>query len=99
MFYFIFKVFVIVVSIEALTELVVKSEFFSPLRNFFSGEKNSKLYNFIDSILQCPYCFSVWSSLIILSMTYNYYTIFILYILSAHRASNVLHNMFDKLQY
>ena len=98
MFYFIFKILLIVVSIEALTELVVKSEFFSPLRNFFSG-KESKLYSFIDSILQCPYCFSVWSSLIVISISYNDYTIFILYILSSHRLSNMLHNIFDKLYY
>ena len=96
---FIFKILLIIVSIEALTELVVKSEFFNPLRNFFSSEENNKLYNFIDSILQCPYCFSVWSASIVISMSYNDYTIFILYILSAHRLSNMLHNIFDKLYY
>jgi len=98
MYYFIFKILVIIVSIEALTELVVKSEFFSTLRNLFSGEKN-KLFKFIYNILQCPYCFSVWAAIIIISMSYNDYSIFILYILSAHRLSNVLHSIFDKLFY
>lgn len=95
---FILKFFVIVVSIEALTELVVKSVFFSTLRNFFSGGKN-KLYKFVNSILQCPYCFSVWSAIIIISMSSNEYSLFVLYILSAHRLSNALHNVFDKLFY
>ena len=98
MCYFIFKVFVIVVSIEALTELVVKSEFFSPIRNFFSGKKN-RVCKFIDNILRCPYCFSVWAAIIIISISYNDYGLFVLYILLTHRLSNVCHNIFDKLFY
>jgi len=97
--YFILKFFIMIVGIEALTELVVKSEFFSPLRNFFLNKKSKKLYGFINNILQCPYCFSVWAALIVICMSYNSYSIFILYVLFVHRLANVCHNIFDKLYY
>jgi len=97
--YFILKFFIMVVSIEALTELIIKSEIFEPLRNFFLNRKSKKLCGFINNILQCPYCFSVWASLIVICMSYNSYSIFILYVLCMHRLSNVCHNIFDKLYY
>ncbi|KKM86338.1 hypothetical protein LCGC14_1280070, partial [marine sediment metagenome] len=43
---------------EAVVELVIKSEFFAPVRRFAS-----KLGPWISKLFECGYCFSVWVAL------------------------------------
>lgn len=95
----IINIILLVIFTEAITELVVKSEIFSSIREFFF-KSEFKVFNFIHKILDCGYCFSVWAALFTIALTYlsnTYVNTFILIII-IHRLSNVFHNLVDKLQ-
>lgn len=98
----IFEIIKFIILTEALTELLVKSEIFKPLRAyFFNGRKNNKIFDFIHSVLDCGYCTSVWigcflsTFFILLGFEYTIINVFI-FGLIIHRMSNVLHNMIDR---
>lgn len=104
--------FVCTLLTEGLTELITKSKFFSFFRDFFArrAAQDKKVSNFINSILECPYCSSVWVSCFLIVLIYigsiagsiRFYLtgfifvdLFVLLIL-AHRGSNYLHNFVDR---
>lgn len=95
-----FTLFILfIICTEAITELVVKSEFFSPVREFIFNRRKNIIYKFLDKLLSCGYCFSVWASVIcfILYST-NLYLIRVgLLCLVIHRLSNVLHFVIDRI--
>jgi len=110
---FIYFVVAIILT-EAITELVVKSYFFEPVRKFFFTRQEINLvYNKISYLLECGYCFSVWAGLfssIIMFVFYNNdvfnfkyligQDIIVLLVLGIviHRLSNVLHYLIDRLR-
>lgn len=102
--YLIVRFVIGVVLTEAVTEIVTKSEIFRPFREtiFLIGQGNW-LFKWLHNLIDCGYCFSMWSgmlmSVLLLSeVNIVHYTIdwFIIAII-LHRASNVLHNVIDKI--
>lgn len=89
-----------IILTEALTELVVKSELFEPLRKLLF-ESESGVLNFIHRILDCGYCFSVWaatlSSTLVFALDNKIIDFFIMCII-VHRLSNLLHSVMDRVR-
>jgi len=85
-----------VIAVEAITELVVKSEIFNPVREFFFNRKKIKIFKFIHGLLDCGYCTSVWTGWLIAYIVFsnNLFGWFLLGLV-LHRASNVLHIIID----
>lgn len=92
-----------IVLTETLTELIVKSEILSPFRKFFFDRKTNKLFNKIHELLDCGYCTSVWVGwffgilLFRESLLINEYVDWFFVGLLLHRASNFLHNIYDRI--
>lgn len=107
-------IIIAVILTEAVTELVVKSYFFEPVRKFFyTRQERNLFYNKVSYLLECGYCFSVWAGafssitmLVFYSETLfvlNYrlgQDIIIILVLSivVHRLSNMLHYLIDRLR-
>lgn len=86
-----------IILTELLTELIVKSVLFKPVRKYVS--KNEWLYE----LFHCGYCMSVWAAfgvVFTLGTTYDFTGISLvdwgLTSLIVHRLSNYLHNFNDK---
>lgn len=81
---------------EGITELLVKSEFFLPLRKFFFDR--NKL--FIHKLLNCGYCTSVWIGLFIcIYYLFDFDIYNILFIgIFVHRLSNIIHFTIDSIR-
>jgi len=87
-----------VILTELLTELVIKSVVFKPVRDRIKG-----LHKYLAELFSCGYCFSLWASygvVLLLGLAYNftgwYYVDLTLTGLIVHRLSNYLHNFNDK---
>jgi len=97
------QILVTIIVIEAMTNILSKSELFRPLRKFLFESKNKSL-RFIHDILDCPYCTSVWVSVFCVIMLYLYINeilpqmlaLFFIGILF-HRLANILHFVIDRL--
>jgi len=88
----------LVIVVEALTELAIKSVIFRPLRN-----KISSWHPWLKELLSCGYCFSVWVAFaavlilgFVLKLTGNYWIDAFITAVVVHRLSNFLHNFNDK---
>jgi hypothetical protein len=100
----VYTLIILIIINEALTELVSKSVFFGPLRDFLSNHKNPILL-FFGRAFQCPYCTSVWVSIFTTSLTFIsiipfvtgiiYIDAFVYFILG-HRGSNLFHDSCDR---
>jgi hypothetical protein len=94
----------VVISIEATTELVSKSEFFSPIRAWFFRRRSCRLFKFIHDILDCPYCLSVWVSCFFIGLFYIiifkevYFYVLLPVMLITHRLANILHFIIDRIR-
>ncbi len=92
---------VAVVITESLTELIAKSEIFSPVREWFFNKRGIRMFKFIHSLLDCGYCLSVWVGFFIglvlvdLHLLNSFIDCFIVGLL-LHRTSNILHNIIDR---
>jgi len=88
-----------VIFTEAVTEIAVKSELFSPIREFFFNRRGSRLFEFIHSVLDCGYCFSVWVAFFtgILILIESDFVYFCMACVVVHRLSNAVHFMMDRL--
>lgn len=88
-----------VIFVEAVTELICKSSIFHNL-----NEKVSSWHPFLDEMLGCGYCTSVWVSMLpasVISYLYSgsaLYSVgwFIVLTVVIHRLSNYVHNINDK---
>jgi hypothetical protein len=84
---------------EAVVQLVIKSEFFAPIRRLAS-----KMGSWTAELFQCGYCFSVWVALgmiaavpaAVLQVSEWRAVNVLLTLLVIHRLSNIMHNMIDK---
>lgn len=97
-------VIIAIILTEAITEIVVKSELFLPLRSkIFELGKNNKFFKWLHSLIDCGYCFSVWvgvfTSIFLLNglhIIHKYVDWFLLGII-IHRLSNLFHNIMDRI--
>lgn len=91
-----------IILVEAITEIVTKSEIFEPLRAYiFRRAKNSFFFTWLHKLLDCGYCFSMWSGMLIsilflrdVFMLHWSIDWFIMAIV-LHRLSNMFHNIMD----
>ena len=97
-----FLLFIIAVIVtESITEIVSKSKLFSPVLEWFFNRRERKIFNFIHSLLECPYCLSVWVGTLVGIFVVNIRIVnpiidwFIVGLL-IHRAANLLHNSIDR---
>jgi len=88
-----------IVLVELLTEIIVKSEIFQPVRQRLA----KYLGGWFGKLLSCGYCFSVWSAFAVVFFTKTSYPLIgqmyvdlSLSALVVHRFSNILHNVIDK---
>lgn len=104
----IFKLLLALVTTEAITEIVVKSEIFNPIRKFIFGlGQNNIFFGWLHNLLDCGYCFSVWSSALVTFLLFrdnfsgyglNGILVMGILVLFIHRLSNVFHSIMDKVQ-
>ena len=90
------KILFYIIATEAATNLIVKSEFSirfikKPLFNW----RRFKVCSFIHDILDCGYCTSVWSALILSLFFVTNKLDLLIIILVLHRMSNLLHFIID----
>jgi heme exporter protein D len=83
---------------EAITELVVKSMMFAPIRALVS-----RLGNWVEELFKCGYCFSVWVAFGVTILSQHIFPFtglglvgFFLTAVITHRLSNIIHNIIDK---
>ncbi len=94
----IFGLLLLALVTEEVTQLVIKSTIFKPLRVLIS-----RLGDLTAELMQCGYCFSAWvalplvyfSQVTILVTDHPLFNV-VLTVLIVHRLSNILHNMIDK---
>lgn len=92
-------IFGLAFATEAVVQLVIKSEIFSPIRRLAS-----KLGSWTAELFQCGYCLSVWVALGMITAVPNAILLVsdypgvnvLLTLLVVHRLSNVMHNVIDK---
>lgn len=84
------KLIMCIIAAEAMTQLACKAEIFDRLREWLKG-----MSKFMNDLLACPYCVSVWVAgfTVVMYITYEWTWWFIL-LLVIHRSSNVLHDVF-----
>lgn len=97
------EILVVIILVEAITNVLTKSEFFEPLRKFLFESEN-KVLSFIHKILDCPYCTSVWIGFLVAFLYYFYSanalpSVLVWFCIGVvlHRLSNILHFLIDKL--
>ena len=87
-----------IMLVEALTNIITKSELFEPIRKFFFNK--NKVFSWVHSLLDCPYCTSVWIALFVLLifiLLNNYYINLFFYGIILHRLSNICHDVIDRV--
>lgn len=91
-----------IIATEATTEIIVDSNIFAPMREWISNkaypedpEKVSKRWLFINSLISCGYCLSVWVSLFFVALLNAIeplgFVFSVILVFSIHRLSNWLH--------
>ena len=94
------EVFFSIICVEAVTELITKSEFFRPLHKLLHSKRNNSLCKFFYYLIDCGYCTSVWVSFFV-SILFIHMSLVSVYIdwfiwwMVVHRLSNVFHNCVD----
>ena len=98
----ILEITVTIILIEAITNILSKSDLFLPIKEFLFNRRGNKLFKFMHSVMDCPYCLSVWVSFACSMMLYLYLNnlIPIIFIWACgaiilHRLSNILHFLID----
>lgn len=94
-----------IILIEAITNLVSKSDLFKPVREFLFKKGENKLFRFMHALVDCPYCLSVWVSLLCAALLYLYINNWLPFVLVwfcmaiiFHRLSNILHFVIDRIE-
>jgi len=87
-----------VICVEAITNLLTKSEIFKPFRKFFFDRRENKAFRFIHELLDCGYCTSVWVGWFVGFLYLKGYLCNLLFIgIGLHRLSNILHHLIDRM--
>ncbi len=94
------KFLLAVVLVEALTELLVKSEFFKPLRRFFFVRREIPFFGWVHNLLDCGYCTSVWAASFVMCLLLldSLYVNIVCGVFVLHRLSNVFHYISDRFK-
>jgi len=95
----------LILNIEAVTNILSKSEIIKPIRSFLFSRSNNKGIKFLHDLLDCPYCTSVWVSLFYMTMLYlivgvyalSSVFVFFMLVIALHRLSNILHHVIDRI--
>jgi len=87
----------LIISTEATTEIICKSLIFEPLKKWIHEKRDKKTFNFLNRLLDCPYCTSVWVAGLLLFL-YGVVPHFkyALILLVLHRLSNLFHFIMDR---
>lgn len=100
----VFNIFLAIVITEAITELVVKSDIFRPLRaKIFDIGQNNRFFSWLHNLMDCGYCFSVWAGWAVAFLFREEFNLFHQYVdwfivgLLFHRLSNLFHNIMDRV--
>ena len=101
----VFTLILLLLNIEAVTNILSKSEIFLPFRRFLFNHSNYRVVKLLHDLLDCPYCTSVWVSLFYITMLYlivEVYALssvfmFIMLVIAFHRMSNILHHIIDRV--
>lgn len=100
------KFLIAVVLTEAITNIVSKSGFFLPFREFLDRYRNKLfIFRYLNDLVTCPYCFSVWAAIFsVIALGLSVKTVFLdpyfgyfLIGLVVHRISNISHHIIDRL--
>lgn len=101
MMYLILLLLCAAVCTEAVVEIVVKSNIFEPVRKFLE-KRNSFLFQ----LVSCGHCFSMWASLLVVSVFFiganisiegvSNILLFPVGVILVHRVSNYLHMFIDR---
>lgn len=100
----------VIVAVEAVTEIVVASKIFFPLRDWFSRNPDPKGFwakarSWIGELLNCGHCASVWVALLAAHFAptgactgcVKYaWPIFFIKVFVIHRLSNLMHELFSR---
>jgi hypothetical protein len=90
-----------VVFVEAVTEILTKSELFKPVRKFFFDRRDSRLFGKIHELIDCGYCTSVWIGFLTAFVMFHDLDFISKYVdwffigIILHRLSNLLHSVID----
>ena len=90
------------IAVEAIVEIVIASELFSPLHFWlFKKSENNRVIGFVNKLMSCGYCFSVWVAAGVawmlpgspsgIAVVDTILKIFVL-----HRLSNLIHELFKR---
>ena len=104
----IIQILIIILNVEAVTNLLSKSELFKPLRESLfnlSNNRGSKFAGFLHDLIDCPYCTSVWVSIFYVSCVYitanfplfSASFIYFCAIIVLHRLANIVHHIIDRI--
>jgi hypothetical protein len=86
------------IATEATTNIITKSTMFEPLRKWIFEKREKKVFRFVNNLIDCPYCTSVWVAMLLFCL-YGLIPFFsmILMVLAIHRFSNIIHHIIDRL--
>lgn len=86
-----------VIATEAATNLLTKSEFSIRFIKNPLQKRRNKFFGFINDILDCGYCTSVWMACLFTLFYFSKSFSFIVIVLVLHRLSNIFHFLIDLL--
>lgn len=98
-----YTIIFLVILTETITELLVKSDIFNPVKKFFYTRSKVRVCKFIHDLLDCGYCTSVWAAyglclaLVEWPVTKVGWAFCILFPLMIHRLSNLQHFIMDRI--
>lgn len=98
------EVLAAVILTESITNVLSKSDLFESVRKFLFDHRGKRLFKFAHTVIDCPYCLSVWVGVFCACLLYLYINnclpIIFIWIgvgIILHRLSNVLHFIIDRL--
>jgi len=99
----------IVIAVERVTELITTSEIFAPVRNYIKGHayrysdpseisKYRKLLIWLDKLVSCGYCTSVWVSLVFVLTFIGRDITLVINVFAIHGLANLYHSIFELIR-
>jgi hypothetical protein len=99
-----FILILLIINIEAVTNILSKSDIFKPVRRFLFNRSNNRSIRFLHDLLDCPYCTSIWVSLLYVTIfcMVEVYALssafmFVMLVIALHRMANLLHHVIDRV--
>jgi hypothetical protein len=99
----------IAVAVERVTEIITTSEIFAPVRNYIKGHayqysdpseisKCGKLLIWVDKLISCGYCTSVWVSLVFALIFMDRDITLVINVFAVHGFANLYHSIFELIR-